>query len=268
MALPPPAAGSIAIVTGASSGLGTEMARELAKRGHAVGLVARREDRLRTLAAELSSAHGVRAEVYPCDLTDAPARERLVAAVAADGLDVEILVNNAGFSTSGPFADTDTGREIDLVRTNVESYVALSSEWVPGMVARGRGGILNVASTAAFQPLPHQATYAASKAFVLYFSDALHAELRGAGVAVTSLCPGPVKTEFAENAGLEGEAESVPGFMWTSAEMVGAAAISGLDKGKRVVIPGVQNRAGAFFGQISPRSVLLPIMNRVHPARR
>ena len=167
MALPPPAGKSVALITGASSGIGAEMARVLAARGHGVVLVARREDRLRALADELAAAHGVRAEVITCDLTDQAARGRLIAEVAEAGLDVEILVNNAGFSTSGPFAQTPTDLEIALVRTNIESYVALTPEWLPAMVARGRGGILNVASTAGFQPMPSQATYAASKAFVL-----------------------------------------------------------------------------------------------------
>ncbi len=244
------------------------MARVLAARGHGVALVARREDRLRELAAEISSAHEVRAEVFACDLTDESARAGLVAAVATAALDVEVLVNNAGFSTSGPFAETDTEREIALVRTNVESYVALASEWLPAMVARGRGGILNVASTAAFQPMPHQATYAASKAFVLSFSDALNRELRGSGVSVTSLCPGPVRTEFVDASGLGEEANSVPGFLWSTAEDVAAAAIDGLDRGKRVVIPGAPNRVSALLGQVSPRSVLLPLLDRIHPSRK
>lgn len=267
MALPQPSPDSTCLVTGASSGIGAEIARELAKRGLGVTLVARREDRLRELAAELE-ATGVRAEVVGCDVSDDAARRALAAQIASRGLTVDVLVNNAGFSTSGPFVESEPDMEIALVRTNVEAVVALCSLFAPGMVERGRGAVLNVASTASFQPIPMQASYAASKAFVLSFTEALHGELRGSGVGVTALCPGPVKTEFTEVADLTSADDQLPGFLWQTPEVVAKAGVSGLDKGKRVVIPGVLNRGSAIAGSLSPRALLLRVAARVHPAGR
>lgn len=211
MALPPPSADSTCVVTGASSGIGVELARELSRRGYGVTLVARREDRLRELASEL----GERAEVHACDVTDPEARKGVADALAARGIEVAMVVNNAGFSTSGPFASSDRERELDMVRTNIEAVVDFCALFVPGMAERGHGAVLNVASTASFQPLPMQAGYAATKAFVLSFTESLHAELRGSGVTVTALCPGPVKTEFVEVANL-GDAEALPGVFWAA----------------------------------------------------
>jgi short-subunit dehydrogenase len=261
MALPPPSPDTTCLVTGASSGIGSECARELVRRGYRVTLVARREERLRELAAELGNG----AEIYACDVTDPAAREALAAALTERGAAVEILVNNAGFSTSGPFVRSDRPRELDMIRTNIEAVVDFCALFVPGMVDRGRGGVLNLASTAAFQPLPMQAGYAATKAFVLSFTESLHAELRGTGVAVTALAPGPVKTEFAEVAGLQ-DAESLPDMFWDGPEEVAKAGIQGLERGKRVVIPGGINRAGAIGGQHVPRGLLLRVVPRVHPA--
>ena len=264
MALPPPSADSTCVITGASSGIGAEFARELTRRGYGVTLVARREERLRELASEL----GERADVHACDVTDPNARKGLADALHAAGTKVDIVVNNAGFSTAGPFVDTDRDRELDMVRTNIEAVVDLCVLFAPGMAERGSGGILNVASTASFQPLPMQAGYAATKAFVLSFTESLHAELKGKGVSVTALCPGPVKTEFTEVANLEKADAMMPSFLWDSAEGVAKAGIRGLEKGKRVVIPGVLNRAGAVGGQHAPRSIVLGLAKRVHPAAR
>jgi short-subunit dehydrogenase len=268
MTLPAPAPDRTSIVTGASSGIGAEVARGLAARGYGVTLVARREDRLRALADELHAKHGVRAEVVAADLTDEASRDGLTKAIADRGLTVDILVNNAGFSTTGPTYRADPAREVALVRTNVEAVVHLCSLFVPGMVERGSGAVLNVASTAAFQPLPGQAAYAASKSFVLSYTQAAGAELRRAGVTMTALCPGPVDTEFADAAGFgEGEAESsLPKFMWIPAAEVADAAINGMAKGKTVVIPGFANRAAAAAAQVTPRSMLLPLLVRQHPA--
>ena len=263
MALPPPSPDSTCVVTGASSGIGTEFARELARRGYGVTLVARREDRLRELADELGPSVGVHA----CDVTDPNARKGVADALAARGVEVAMIVNNAGFSTIGPFAGSERDRELAMVRTNVEAVVDFCALFVPGMVERGHGGVLNVASTASFQPLPMQAGYAATKAFVLSFTESLHAELRGSGVTVTALCPGPVKTEFIDVAGFQG-AEAMPDLFWASAAEVAEAGIKGLERGKRVVIPGVLNRAGAVGGQHAPRSLVLRLAARVHPARR
>jgi short-subunit dehydrogenase len=251
------------VVTGASSGIGAELARELSRRGYGVTLVARREDRLRELAAEL----GQGAEVQACDVTDPTARKALADGLAARGTHVSILVNNAGFGTSGPFVKADRERELDMVRTNVEAVVDFCALFVPAMAERGSGGVLNLASTASFQPLPMQAGYAATKAFVLSFSESLHAELKGKGVAVTALCPGPVKSEFADVAEIPGH-EALPDMFWASAEEVAKAGIKGLERDKRVVIPGTLNRAGAIGGQHAPHSLVLRLTSRVHPAAR
>ena len=263
MGLPPPSPDTTCVVTGASSGIGAELARELSRRGHHVTLVARREERLRELAAELGAGAGVHA----ADVADPDARLGLAEALATRGTAVAVLVNNAGFGTSGPFVKGDREREVEMVRTNVEAVVDLCALFVPAMAQRGTGAVLNVASTAAFQPVPMQAAYAATKAFVLSLTESLHAELSGTGVAVTALCPGPVKTEFADVAEIPGH-EALPGVFWAGAEAVARAGIEGLERGKRVVVPGALNRVGALGGQHAPRSLVLRLTSRVHPAAR
>jgi len=193
----------VALVTGASAGIGQAIARELAARGYGLVLVARRRERLQALARELADRHGVRTEVLPCDLANAARRSRLAGRVEALGLEVEVLINDAGFATGGPFHHADPARELEQVRVLVEAVVALTSAFLPAMVARRRGAILNVSSTAAMQPMPYGAGYSAAKAYVLNFSEALHQELRGQGVTVTALCPGPVRTDFWAKAGWE-----------------------------------------------------------------
>ena len=268
MPLPPPSPTSTALVTGASSGIGADLARELAARGHGVTLVARRQEKLEALAAELHGAKGVRAEVVALDLTDAAARGSLPGTLAERGLTVEVLVNNAGFSTTGPVHRSDREREMAMVRTDVEAVVDLCSIFLPAMVDRGRGAVLNVASTAAFQPLPGQAAYGASKAFVLSYSQGVRAELRGTGVTLTVLCPGPVRTEFAETAGFttEESESSLPEIMWLPAADVARIAVAGLDQGKAVVIPGFANRVGAQFARTAPHQALAAFLARQHPA--
>ena len=263
MALPPPSPESTCVVTGASSGIGAEIARELSRRGHGVTLVARRADRLQELAEELGEA----AVVEPCDVTDPDARKGLAERLAARGMEVDVVVNNAGFSTTGPFARGERDRELAMVRTDIEAVVDFCALFLPAMVDRGRGGVLNIASTAAFQPLPMQAGYAASKAFVLSFTESLHAELSGTGVTATALCPGPVKTEFLDVAGFKG-VDALPGMFWTSPEDVAKAGVEGLARGKRVVIPGLLNRTGTVAGHLAPRSLVLGLTSRLHPARR
>jgi len=267
MALPTPSANHTCIITGASSGIGAELARQFASRGHGVTLVARRENRLRTLAHELSSNHAVRAEVITADLTDMDSREHIAGELEDRGLEVDALVNNAGFSTMGAVHKSDPEREVAMVRTDVEAVVHLCSLFLPGMVERGAGAVLNVASTAAFQPLPGQAGYAASKAFVLAYSQATRAELKGTGVSLTVLCPGPVETEFATSAGISDEeaAKAMPKFMWVAATEVAKLAVEGMIHDKGVVIPGAANKVTAFSGYLTPRSLLLPILARQHP---
>ncbi|HEX2161360.1 MAG TPA: SDR family oxidoreductase [Thermoleophilaceae bacterium] len=264
MAIPDPSKDSAALVTGASSGIGADIARSLARRGRNVVLVARREQRLSELADELVEAHGVRAETIAADLQTNAARKRLPTQVEDLGLRVDVLVNNAGFGTAGPFQRLDGEREAELVRLNCEVVVDLCGRFVPTMVERGGGGVLNVASTAAFQPLPTQATYSASKAFVLTFTQALGADLHGTGVTATALCPGPVKTEFIDVAGLAKEAAILPDFVWVSSPDVAEAGVDGLERGKGVVIPGLVNKATALGGHFTPRSVLLGLGRRVY----
>ena len=268
MALPTPKENTTAIVTGASSGIGAAIARELARRGHGLTLVARREDRLKALADELAQAHSVRIEVVAADLTDADSRGDLPEQLAARGVTPDILVNNAGFTTMGPVFTADRDAELSLVRTNVEAVVDLCSLFVPGMVTRHRGAVLNTASTAAFQPLPGQAAYGASKSFVLSYGRALRAELHGTGVSVTTLCPGPVETGFAEAAGMTDEeaGETLPRIMWVPVDDVARAAVEGLAAGRAVVIPGPANRVGAGLAHLVPKSLLLPLMAKRHPA--
>ena len=268
MPLPTPKENTIALVTGASSGIGAEIARELARRGHGVTLVARREDRLKTLADELVVAHKIRAEVIAADLTDADSRAEIPAQIESRGLTVDVLVNNAGLTTMGPVHRAQRAAELAMIRTDVEAVVDLCTLFVAGMVTRHRGAILNTASTAAFQPLPGQAGYGASKAFVLSYGRALGAELRGTGVTVTTLCPGPVETGFAESAGIsDAEAsESLPKFMWVPAAEVAKAAVEGLDAGRPVVIPGVANRATAALAHLTPKALILPMLAQRHPA--
>lgn len=268
MPLPTPAPDRTAVVTGASSGIGTELARALAERGHGVTLVARREDRLRAIAEELAKEHEVRTEVIAADLTDETSRTNIRREVEQRGLTADILVNNAGLSTTGPVHHSTPELEMAMIRTDVEAVVHLCSLFLPGMVERGRGAVLNVASTAAFQPLPGQAGYGGSKAFVLSYSQATRAELKGSGVSMTVLCPGPVETEFADVAGFTDEQTSnaLPKFMWLSAHAVAETAVDGMEKGRGVVIPGAGNRIGAFVAHLTPRRLLLPILARQHPA--
>jgi hypothetical protein len=261
--LPPPSDSSTALVTGASSGIGTEIARELAKRGHGLVLVARREPLLRELATDLADAAGVRTEVIAADLGTEGERDRLAEAIDGLGLTVEILVNNAGFGDSGKVYRADRAKLLTMVRLNCEALLDLQARYSPGMADRGRGAIINVASTAAFQPIPGTATYAATKSFVLSLSEAAHSELKGKGVSVTALCPGPVKTEFAEVAGVGGAEEQLPDVFWTPVADVAAAAVEGAESGKRVVVPGLMNRAGALTGQHVPRMLGLPLTKRL-----
>jgi len=263
MTLPAPSSGRVAVITGASSGIGAEIARELSRRGHELVLVARSADKLQSLADKLPTT----AHVVPADLADREARAGLLPELESRGLTPQILVNNAGFSTLGPVHRSDPAGEIEMIEVDVAAVCDLCSRFLPGMVERGSGAVLNVASTAAFQPLPGQAAYGASKAFVLSYTRSISAELKGAGVTATVLCPGPVDTGFGEAAGFtKKEAdESLPAFMWVPATDVAKAAVDGMDKGTLVVIPGFANRAGAAFAHLMPKRVLLPFLAKNHP---
>ena len=266
MSLPAPAPDRTAVVTGASSGIGEAIARDLAGRGHGVTLVARSTDKLTALAAELRSM-GVRAEVLPADLTDRAVRAGLLDQVVELGLVPDILVNNAGLSTVGRAAQADPRAEMNMIELDVVAVVDLTVRFLPGMVERGRGGILNVASTAAFQPLPGQAGYGGCKAFVLSYTRSLGGELKGTGVTATALCPGPVDTGFGEAAGFDkDEAEaSLPSFMWERPEAVAKTGIDALAAGHPVAIPGTANRIGATFAHLAPKRFLVPLLASRHP---
>jgi uncharacterized protein len=265
MSLPKPTPQTAALVTGASAGIGAEIARELARRGHSLVLVARRKPRLDELAAALTDEFGIRAVGLGCDLSKAASLKRLPARIESLGLEVSVLINNAGFATGGPFAESDPERELQQVRVLVEAPVALSSAFIPAMVERGAGAVLNVASTAGMQPMPYSAGYSAAKAYVLAFSEALHHELRGAGVTVTALAPGPVSTEFWDVAGWEvgsgGSFESaIPRPLWVTAEETARAGVHGLERGERVVIPGLPTRAAMLASSYIPHAFKLPVI--------
>ena len=263
MSLPAPSYGSTVLITGASSGIGADLARQLAERGYNVTLTARRKERLEELADELREAHDIVADVEPCDLGSTSARGRLINKMQGGEREVVGLCNNAGFGNLGNFLDHELEEEVNVVRLNVDTVHHLTGAFLPRMVEQGAGAVLNVASTAAFQPLPGFATYAASKAFVHSFSEALHAELSGTGVSVTSLCPGFTRTEFDQRAGAEDAASKLPGFTWMDSEPVAREAIEGMIAGRRTVVPGVLNKAVSTSGRFVPRTVLLPLVKTV-----
>lgn len=266
MALPPAGNNSAAIVTGASSGIGEEIATILAKRGYHIVLVARSADRLEALARKLGS----KAHPLPADLAQRSDRATLLDRVGELGLTPDILVNNAGLSTLGVVAKSDPEKELNLVEVDVAAVVDLCSRFLPGMVDRRRGAILNVASVAAFGPLPGQAAYGAAKAFVLSYTHSLRGELKGTGVSVTALCPGPVDTGFGEAAGFSKEEAdaALPRVMWIPADQVAQAGIDGLAAGKAVVVPGLANRISAGLFRVAPPEWMLPLLTRNHPAMK
>jgi hypothetical protein len=255
-------AASTVLVTGASAGIGRELAKAAVETCDTLVLVARRRERLEELAAELEGLRpGVRALPWPADLADTGERRALPAALAAQGVTVDWLVNNAGFGAAGRFDEIDAERLLSMVEVDVAALHHLCRLFLPGMVARGRGGVLNVASTAAYQPLPWMATYGAAKAFVLSLSEALWEELRGSGVAVTCLCPGRTRTEFFAEADMEG----IPFMKVPAADpaQVARAGWQGLLDGKRVVVPGVQNRLNAALVPRLPRRPVLAVTGKL-----
>jgi uncharacterized protein len=268
VALPTPSPTSTAVVTGASSGIGTDIARELADRGHGVTLVARREDRLRELADELAGP--VRVEVIACDIADPAARAALFDEVDRRGLTTDILVNNAGIGTMGAVAKTPVEDEIAQVRVNVEAVIDLTTRAVQQMVPRGRGAILNVGSTAGYQPFPGQVGYAATKAFVNNYTQGLRGELAGSGVTVALLCPGPVRTEFLKSAGMDERsfADAFPKFLWMPSRAVARAGVDALDGDRGTVIPGLPSQISTRMFQFMPRRLLLPLLKNQHPSLR
>lgn len=248
--------GAVTVITGASAGLGEEFARQLSAKGHSLVLVARRIERLEALAAELGNARAVE-----MDLSHPGATALLMADIARHGETVDLLVNNAGFGLAGRFAELDELRQREMIDLNCGALEELARAVLPGMIARKSGGILNVASTAAFQPGPGMAVYFATKAFVLSFSEALHEEVKGRGVKVSALCPGPTATEFGQVAGF-GPSNPSSKLAAASGPVV-QAGIEGLERNEAIVIPGLMNKATAQVHRFLPRGMVRRAVGRL-----
>jgi short-subunit dehydrogenase len=252
------------LVTGASSGIGWELAKCFAADGSRMILVARKRQALEALAEELRRAQKTHSEVLPADLSEPGAPARILGHLEAHGVRVDVLVNNAGFGARGGFAQLPLQRQIEMVQVNVTALTHLTGLFLPGMIARRRGGVLNVASTAAFQPGPGMAIYYATKAFVLSFSEAVAEELAGSGVTVSALCPGPTDTNFTAVAGERASELFRRAAM--SAEAVARAGHEGFRQGRFVVMPGLRNRLLAFGTRLAPRWVVRKIAKRFNAA--
>jgi uncharacterized protein len=255
----------VTLITGASAGIGTELARVFASNGHRVALVARRADRLATLAGEIAACGGAAPIVIGCDLEQPDAGDRITAALAAAGVEVEYLVNNAGFGLFGRAVELDREQQLGIIAVNIRCMTDLTLR-LADQVIRNGGGILNVGSIAGFLPGPGMAVYYASKAYVLSFTEALRGELAGRGVRVTALCPGPVPSEFQERAGFQ------PGFdsaiLNVEAAEVAKAGYRGLMADKRVVLPGLGIKILPFVLRLFPRGFILAAVGRFQLRKR
>lgn len=254
-----------ALITGASGGFGADFARLFAQDGYDLVLIARSEGKLKQLAQELVSQHGIRALVIAQDLTAAAAPQQIFDQLQTAGVQVEVLINNAGFASYGLFHELDMNKELELVQLNVKTLVHLTRLFLPGMVQRGRGRVLNVASTAAFQPGPLMANYYASKAYVLSFSEALANELEGTGVTTTCLCPGPTRTGFQDRAAMQ-ESKLVQGGLMDSMT-VARQGYAGLVAGKTIIVPGFQNWIGTFLPRFVPRKMATRLVRNLQERR-
>jgi short-subunit dehydrogenase len=261
--IPLPKSGHAALITGASSGIGAELAKQLCSRGHDAILVARRRDRLEALAEQLRTQHGRRVEVLTCDLSDPADRVELLNDINQLGLTLDVLALSAGFGMGGPFITEDPERITTMVRTNVEAIMALSRALIPAMAQRRNGAVLIVSSMAGNQPMPHFGAYAATKAAVTSFAEALHCELKPHGVTVTALCPGGVTTEFAMIAGMEGAEKRTPSALMIGPGDCARAGLTALHRGRRVVMPRSTVRALAWFGAHAPRAIWLPLCRKM-----
>ena len=256
-----------ALITGASSGIGRALATVIAKDRLDLVLVARRLERLEELAAELRQRYGVNVEIIAADLALPGAAQSVFEGARARGGSVDVLVNNAGVGVHGLFADTALSREVEMIQINVIALTELTKHCVPGMIERRRGRIVNVASTAAFQPGPLMAVYYATKAHVLSFTEALAEELSGTGVTATALCPGPTRTEFQQRAGF-GDVPLLRGPLVWDAASVARVGWEGAKRGKRVVVPGFANRVLALGARLSPRRLTTKIARRLQENRK
>jgi uncharacterized protein len=244
------------LVTGSSTGIGAAIAAELAARGSDLVLVARSQDKLEAIARQLGDDHGVDVEVLPADLTDPDQLGAVEERLAKGGDDaVDLLVNNAGFGTSGRFLDSDPDRMSGEIALNVTALTRLTYAVLGRLVDLGRGGVLNVSSIGSFQPVPHLSVYAATKAYVSSFTEAVHEEVRGSGVHVTVLCPGFTRSDFVEAAGAQSEAALLPGFLWQEAEPVAKAGVDGVCRGRAVVVSGSINQLASGISSVTPSLV-------------
>ncbi|HEY1011933.1 MAG TPA: SDR family oxidoreductase [Herpetosiphonaceae bacterium] len=251
--------GGTALITGASGGIGAELARVFAAKGHDLVLVARGETALRELAGSLERQHGIATRCVALDLSAADAPQALAHELAAAGIPVDILVNNAGFASYGPFAALDAAADLNMIQLNVAAVTHLCKLFLPPMLERRRGKILNIASTAAFQPGPLMAVYYATKAYVLSLSEALAEETRGTGVTVTALCPGPTASGFQARAAME-QSKLVKDRAIMDAATVAEEGYRALMGGRLLTIPGLQNRLGAFAVRLMPRRAVLKLV--------
>lgn len=250
-----------ALVTGASSGIGLEFARQLADEGSHLVLVARSTDTLQELAEELADAHGVEVEVLPADLTDPDQLDTVEQRISDLDSPIDLVINNAGFGTFGPFHRLDVDREEAIVELNVVALTRLTHVAANVMTARGTGAIINVSSLASFQPVPTNATYAASKAYVTSFTEAVHEELRGTGVHVSALCPGFTRTNFAEVADVDDTASKLPDAVWMSPGAVVREGLEGARRNKAVVVAGLANKVGAAVSTLLPNALVRRTIN-------
>lgn len=255
-----------ALITGASSGIGRELALLFARDGHDLVVVARRRERLEALGTELAGEFGTKTTVLEADLADPAAPGRIAEDLARRSLGIDVLVNNAGFGVYGFFAKTPIEKEIEMIQVNAAAVTHLTKLFLAGMLERRRGRILNIASTAAFQPGPLMAVYYATKAYVLSFSEALANELEGTGVTVTALCPGPTITEFQKTATLE-QTRLFTGPLVMDAATAARAGYEGLKKGNRIVIPGLPNKLLVQAVRVTPRRLVTALARRIQEKR-
>ncbi|MEX1177172.1 MAG: SDR family oxidoreductase [Nitriliruptor sp.] len=252
-----------ALVTGASTGIGAAIAADLAGRGVDLVLVARSVDKLEVLAGELGTAHGVTVEVLPADLTDRDQLRVVEDRLRAEDDPVDLLVNNAGFGHSGPFLSSTPERSTGEIELNTIALTRLTHAVLPRLVDAGRGGVLNVSSVGSFQPVPHLAVYAATKAYVSSFTEAIHEELRGSGVHITALCPGFTRSDFIDAAGAQEEAAKIPGFMWQEVEPVARAGVDGVRRGRAKVVSGSVNQVTTTLSSVTPSGVSRRLVGEV-----
>jgi short-subunit dehydrogenase len=255
-----------ALVTGGSGGIGFEIARVLARKGFDLVLVSRKRDALEAAAGQLEGKYGAKVHVFAVDLRRPEAPQTIFDFLHNENIPIEVLVNNAGFGLGGEFADTKLQRELEMIQVNISALTSLTKLFLPGMIKRKSGRVLNLASTAAFQPGPLMAVYYATKAYVLSFSQALAEELRNSGVTVTVLCPGPTATEFASSANV-GKSGLFAAFGVANAADVAEFGVSAMLHGRRVAIPGIKNKIVAQASRFTPRAVSTRITRMAQESR-